>query len=118
MGINGTWAAITVPKWQVVMWAFIGTVFGAGITVGLNFATREGRYDARIGGVEHGVTSLSARVDRIGARVDSLVVLRLVDTRVLDALGRLRCLDGTPRNLTNAADLPCAALLGASRAVQ
>ena len=111
MGVNGTWAAITVPKWQIVMWTFIGAVFGTGITVGVNFATREGRYDTRIGGVAHGVTALAARVDRIGARVDSLVAFRVGDTRILDALGRLRCLDGTPRRLTEAASLPCALLL-------
>lgn len=116
MGINGQYSAIQYPRWLLAAAGLACALAGGGVTVGLNWATREGRYDTRIGGVEHGVTALGERVDRIGARVDSLVVLRVADTRILDALGRLRCLDGTPRSLTEAANLPCANLLRAGRA--
>ena len=111
VGINGQYSSIQYPRWLLATVGLTLFLLGAGATVGLNFATRESRYDTRIGGVEHGVTVLAARVDRIGARVDSLVAFRVGDTRILDALGRLRCLDGTPRRLTEAASLPCASLL-------
>jgi hypothetical protein len=108
---NGVIGTVTIPRWLIMVVSLVCALLGAGAAVGIGWTTRERDYDGRIAAVERAVVSLSERVDRNYLRVDSLVAFRARDTRILDALGRLRCLDGTPRNLTEAADLPCATLL-------
>ena len=107
MGVNGTWAAITVPKWQVVMFVFLGTVFGAGVTFGIRYALGVGRVDK----IERAQYRLEARVDTLHVRVDSIVTGAVEPARLLRALAALRCLDGTPPNLLALAELPCERLV-------
>ena len=59
----------------------------------------------------YGSVAILARTDTIlGARIDSLTTVRLDDSQIIHALGKIRCLE-TSRATTQMAGLPCDRLL-------
>jgi hypothetical protein len=107
MGINGPYVSIQYPRWALVAFAFAFTILSAGVTVGVWYAVGQGR----IVELERATVEHERRLVHVEGRVDSIVTGAVEPARLLRALATLRCLDGTPANLLNAADLPCERLV-------
>jgi hypothetical protein len=103
MGISGQFSAVTIPKWLIGVAGLVVLLLGTGATVGIRYAIGE----ARVTRLEVNHLQLQLRVDTIAFRLDSIVLGGIEQGRLLRSLAALRCLDGTPRTLLQAADLPC-----------
>ena len=110
MGIPGSFTAVTVPKWLIGVVSFVGGLLLAGWVGGMAYGRAAAAMETQVltNGAAH--SSIFGRLDTLDARVHLLSVGRVGDSELLRSLVTLRCIDGTPRNLTNAAQLPCAAL--------
>ena len=109
MGINGgSWAAVTVPKWLLVLVTFCVGLAGLGASLGVRWATATAQIDA----MQRTDQQINVRVDTLQMDVDAIKRGRSEDAQILRALATLRCLDGTPLQLTRAAGVPCADLVG------
>jgi len=107
MAIPGQYSAIQYPRWALIAFGFAFALVSAGVTMGVWYAVGQNRMIA----VEHEHVVIAARVDTLEVRVDSIVSGAVEPTRLLRALATLRCLDGTPSALLDAADLPCGRLV-------
>jgi hypothetical protein len=110
MSNGGQYFGIPYPKLAIAAFTFVFTILSAGVTMGVWYAVGQGRVLL----LEQHTKIITYRVDTLESRVDSIVVGAVEPTRLLRALATLRCLDGTPSNLLNAADLPCDRLVRTS----
>ena len=107
MGIPGNYSAVQYPRWLLATVGLTLVLLGAGVTIGAKYMTSISRMEK----VELDHLRLSATVDTLKVRVDSIIVGGVEPARLLRSLATLRCLDGTPSQLLNAAGLPCTRLI-------
>ena len=111
MGINGGYSSVQYPRWLLATVGLTGILLGGGVSLGVRYASAE----ARLVAMQRVDKDIGDRVDTLRADVDALRAGRVEDGRLLRSLATLRCIDGTPMQLTRAAGVPCDQLTGGSR---
>ena len=110
--------SIIIPRWLTVLTIFVIAVFSAGVGFATTMLSRQYVADTNNATLVRGQaalrdtdTMLIRRLGTVEFVAAGLLEGRRQDRQLLSALATLRCIDGTRRDLTRVAGLPCSQLL-------